>query len=188
MRKRTPAAALLAATLSALTLATALIACNKGSGSDPEPGSKATADSSQAKPGSGARARDFETLDVCSFVPVAAVAEVLGHDPATGSAKATMGRYATDCTYSFEAGEGFSDYAMVWVYPPELWAPDMKTDIESVAGLGDRANLEAPTTPGSFARMNVLLEGELYVETRANKPEQARALAELALERLVGER
>jgi hypothetical protein len=94
-----------------------------------------------------------------------------------------MGQWAADCTYSFGRGDGSSDYAMIWAYPPELWAPEAKGEIEHVAGLGDGAFL---STTGSFAQMNVLLEGDLYLDTRANTPEQARAVAMLAVERLAG--
>lgn len=125
--------------------------------------------------------RLFASLDICSHVPVAEVAGALGHQPGTGSAKATMGGYATDCTYSFERGDGSSEHVMIWAYPPELWASELKEGIQEVAGLGDAANL---TSLSSFAQMNVLLEGDLYIDTRAKTPDEARALAELALERL----
>jgi hypothetical protein len=92
-----------------------------------------------------------------------------------------MGKWASDCSYGFDREGGSSDYAMLWAYPPEVWSPEAKGEIEPVAALGDDAFL---SSTGSFAQMNVLLEDDLYLDARANTPEQARALAELALERL----
>ena len=55
-----------------------------------------------------------------------------------------------------------------------------------IEGLGDDAYLEKGSI-GSFNKINVLVEGDFMLDTRANSPEQARGPAELALERLSGE-
>ena len=125
-------------------------------------------------------AREVRTLDVCAHVPLAQVARILDRDAARGTAQATMGQWSADCTYSFER-DGSHDSAMVWVYPPELWAPAGGGDAERIEGLGDEAFAAAA---GSLAKGHVLLEGDLYIDTRAASPEAARDLAELALERL----
>ena len=170
-----------------LALAVSCLACGPARESDPGSASQtadpSSNDSEVSITPSGGSSRDFETFDICSLVPVAEVAEILGHEQATGSANATMGQHASDCSYSFERGDGSSDYAMIWAYPPELWAPEMKDDTEEISGLGAEAN---SSMTGSFHQVNVLVKGDVYIDTRANTPEQARAMAELALARLVG--
>ncbi len=131
--------------------------------------------------GSSGGVRGFKSLDLCQLVPVPAVAEILGYAQDSATGEASMGQWASDCTYRFERGDGFSDYAMVWAYPPQLWSPEAKGESEEVSGLGDAANL---TRAGAYFQVNVLLEGDLYLDTRANTAEQARALAGLAIERL----
>jgi hypothetical protein len=106
----------------------------------------------------------------------------LGQEQATGSATATTGQFATDCTYRFERGDT-TEYAMIWAYPLEMWMPEARDDIEEVTGLGDAAFM---TTSGSFTQMHVLVEGGIYIDVRTTTLEQARQLAELALVRLGG--
>lgn len=153
-----------------LALLTTLAACASDSESpraaDPEPG------------GSGA---DVVSIDVCARIPVADVAEVLGEQGARGSAKLTQGSWATDCTYSFER-DAFKKFAIVYVYPVELWAPEEQNDTEKITGLGDAAYL----TTNGISQMHVLVDGVIYIDARADTPEEARRLAELALARLTG--
>lgn len=124
--------------------------------------------------------RGVGAIDVCAHVPLTAVARVLDRDATRGVAQATMGQWAADCTYTFEH-DASNEYAMVWVYPPGLWAPEADGEAERIEGLGDGAFL---SRTASFARVHVLLEGDVYIDTRAGNPEAARGLAELAIERL----
>ena len=125
--------------------------------------------------------RDLAALDLCALVPATDVAAALGYPPGSASAEANMGQWSVDCTYTFARGGGLSDYAILGAYPPELWAAHLRDGIEEVPGLGDAA---FQSTLGAFDQMNVLLEGDLFLDARANSPEQARDLAELAVERL----
>lgn len=105
---------------------------------------------------------------------------VLDRDPGSGIAEATVKKWVTDCTYTFRRNDS-NDYFMVSAYSPELWAPEVDTEAEKITGLGDAAYL---TSSGTSAKIMVLVEGDVFLDTRADTPEQARRLAELALERL----
>ncbi len=168
-----------------LALVVAFAACSSEPGDPQASQSAPPTESAGAAPagssGSGS-ARDVGSLDICALVPVADVAGVVGHAGARGSAEPNAGTYATDCTYTIESG-GSSEYAMIWAYPLELWMPEARDDIEEVSGLGDAAFV---TTSGSFTQVHVLVEGDIYIDVRAGTPEQARALAELALARFAG--
>jgi len=127
--------------------------------------------------------RDLSSFDVCAVVPAGAVAEILGSTPDRTSAKATTTTYATDCTYTIDRGEGTKDYAIIYMYPHEMWAPMIGDNIEKLAGLGDDAYLTTGGV-GSFDTVHVLAKGDFMLDARAHSPEQARGLAELALARL----
>jgi hypothetical protein len=127
--------------------------------------------------------RDLSTFDVCALLPVAAVAKVLTSTPDRVSAEATMRSYSTDCTYTIDRGEGMKDYAIVYLYSHEMWAPVVEAGIEKIAGLGDDAYLTA-SGGGSFDTVHVLVKGDFMLDTRAISAEQARSLAELVLARL----
>ncbi|MCU7890711.1 MAG: hypothetical protein KZQ78_03480 [Candidatus Thiodiazotropha sp. (ex Ustalcina ferruginea)] len=129
--------------------------------------------------------RDLSSFDVCVRLPATDVAGVLGSTPGQTSTKATMLSYASDCTYTIELGDGMKNYAMIWIYSPEMWAPSMAGEIEKIEGLGNEAYLEKESI-GSFEKINVLVKGDFMLDTRANTQEEARGLAELALKRLTG--
>lgn len=159
---------------------------NAGSAEDAAATSPESSIAGSAEPsapaGQDVSAIDVSAIDVCEKIPAAAVATILGSTPENTSGKATMGKYASDCTYTLDTGQGMHSYAIVFVYPPALWSgPD--ADATVVEGLGDAAYLEQDA---AFARLHVLA-GSLFIDARADKPEQARALAELALERLGGD-
>lgn len=131
-----------------------------------------------------AKKRDLSTFDVCAQVPAAAVAGIMGSTPEQTSGKATMRTYASDCTYTIQRGEGVRDYAIVWVYAPEMWMPASASTDEKIAGLGDDAYFTQGS--GSFKTVHVLVKGDFMLDTRADSAEQARKLAELAFKRLTG--
>ena len=130
--------------------------------------------------------RNLSTFDLCARLPAADVAGILGATPERTSAKATMMSYATDCTYAIERGDGMKDYAMIFLYSPQMWDPGSIGDFEKIKGLGDDAYLEKEGL-GSFKRIHVLVKGDFMLDARADSVEQARGLAELALERLAGD-
>jgi len=170
--------------LGTLTLAVCLAACGQTHDRmpDPDPESRGllSAETNIAAPPNGGATGAIDTLDICALMPVAEVARVLEYDPSSGTAKKTKGRFATDCTYSFAQGE-YTDYAIVWAYPPGFWASELYADDEEIVGLGDSAYL---STSASFAQINILLEVGLHLDIRANTTAQARSLAELAISRL----
>ncbi|MCU7883696.1 MAG: hypothetical protein KZQ82_05795 [Candidatus Thiodiazotropha sp. (ex Lucinoma annulata)] len=129
--------------------------------------------------------RDLSSFDVCVRLPATDVAGVLGSTPDQTTAKATMLSYASDCTYTIELGDGMKNYAIIFIYSPEMWAPTMAGEIKMIEGLGDEAYLEKESS-GSFKKINVLVKGDFMLDTRANTLEEARGLTELALKRLTG--
>ena len=62
----------------------------------------------------------------------------------------------------------------------------MAVEIEKIDGLGNDAYLEKESA-GPFKKIKVLVMDDLMLDARANSAEQARGLAELALERLTGD-
>ncbi len=168
----------------ALLLALALLTCGPAQESAPESDSSVNAAEPVASdtapsPAAGS-GRDISTLDLCALLPVADVAAVLDRDPGSGTAEATVKQWVTDCTYSFKRNDS-NDYFMVWAYSPEFWAPEVDTEAEKISGLGHAAYV---TSTGSLAKIMVLIEGDVFFDTRAATPEEARRLAELAIERL----
>ena len=174
----------LIAGLAAVLLAAGLSACSQEPNNTDSKESQGEA--ARTTPARPTVKRDLSTFDICARVPAADVAGILGSTPDRISAKATMLSYAADCTYTIERGDGMKDYAMVWLYSPQMWAPTMAGEVEKIEGLGDDAYLEKGSID-TFNKINVLVEGDFMLDTRANSLEQARGLAELALERLSGE-
>jgi hypothetical protein len=123
--------------------------------------------------------RDLSTFDVCARLPAAAA--VLGSTPDQTSAKTTMSAYTANCTYTIEHGDGATSYAMIWLYSHEMWNPAIAGDVEKIEGLGDDAYLG---TIGTANSIHVLVAGDFMLDARADTPEQARGLAEVALEQL----
>ena len=172
--------------LAAVLLSAWLSACGQESNSTADVESQGQAAPAKAERTTPLVKRDLSTFDICTRVPAADVAGILGATSERTSAKATMLSYATDCTYTIDRGEGTKDYVMIWLYAPEMWAPTMAGEIEKIGGLGDDAYLEKGSA-GTFSKVNVLVEGDFMLDARANSPEEARKLAELALERLAGD-
>jgi hypothetical protein len=161
--------------LCALIVAGGAIACG-GPPEDVPP-----ADSANGRASSASSATlDLTTFDVCTMVPAADVAAIMGATAAQTTGEATMGSFAADCTYTVERGDNVRDYAMVFVYPPTHWDPSSATGAQPIADLGDEAYADKPF---SFDQVNVLVQGA-FLQTRGNSPAEARKLADLAVARL----
>lgn len=171
--------------LAPLLVAILLVGCGSGSqDSSSTAGAKTPNEAGPTPSAAPGGMRDLSAFDVCARLPVAAVAEIMGSTPERTSGKATMTTHATDCTFTVERGEGAKEYAMVWIYAPEMWAPATAGEDEEIDGLGDEAYMTQGS--GSFKRVHVLVKGDFMLDTRADSPVQARNLAELTLERLTG--
>jgi hypothetical protein len=92
---------------------------------------------------------------------------------------------ASDCTYTVERGDQVRDYAMIWIYSPLMWDPSMIEPGMTIEGLGDSA-YRTKTAGGGMDQVMVRVEGDFVLDARANSPEQAQQLAELAVRRLAG--
>ena len=170
--------------LAALIVAAGLGACSQESSSTAPASNQGKATSAQTAPPTVKR--DLKSFDVCARVPAATVAGILASTPERITGQATMTTYASDCTYTIRRDEGAKDYAMVWLYAPEMWDPSAAGKIEKIEGLGDAAYLEKEGS-GSFRTVMVLVKGNFVLDARADTPEQARELAKLALKRLTSE-
>ena len=171
--------------LALLLAAILLVGCGDGSQDSNSNAAAKTPNKAASTPSAPpGEERDLSALDVCARLTIAAVAEIMGSTAERTSGKATMATHATDCTYTIERDEGARDYAMVWLYAPQMWEPATAGEDEEITGLGDEAYLTQGS--GSFQRVHVLVKDDFMLDTRADSPEQARKLAELAIERLTG--
>jgi hypothetical protein len=173
--------------MSALLLVTSLSAC----GADPDgAGAGGASNAADAGDASAARAqsaaaRDLTTFNVCALVPAADVARILGASPDQVLGEPTMGTMASDCTYTVERGDQVRDYAMIWIYSPQMWDPSMIEPGTTIEGLGDSA-YRTKTAGGAMDQVMVRREGDFVLDARAASPQQAQQLAELAVGRLTG--
>lgn len=159
----------------ALLLVVSINACS--------PAQETAADSSPpAAPSAPSSALDLARLDVCSRVPAVEVAALMGAEASRSSGSPTMSEYASDCTYTLGRADGHIDTAILWVYPPTLWESELGSGDRAIDGLGDSAFLRPIP---QFEQVHVLVEGDVYIDARAKTEAWARALAELALRRLV---
>lgn len=118
--------------------------------------------------------RDLKSFDVCARVPAAAVAGILASTPERITGEATMTAYASDCTYTIRRDEGAKDYAMVWLYAPEMWDPSAAGKIEKIGAWATlpiwRRRARAASRPSWFWSKvtSCLMRAPIHQSRRAN--------------------
>jgi hypothetical protein len=168
-----------------LLLVASLSACGADQNNAAADGASNTAVDATAAGAEPAAERDLTTFDVCARLPAADVASILDASPDQVVGEATMGTIASDCTYTVERGDQVRAYAMIWIYSPLMWDPSDIQPGTTIEGLGDSA-YRTKTAGGGMDQVMVRVEGDFVLDARADSPEQAQQLAELAVGRLTG--
>jgi len=156
-------------------------ACGGGE-APPVTGQKAAPQASAAD--GGGSALDVTTFDVCGLVPVADVAATLGGTPGAHPPNGHSYPGAeSECWYEVSHGSGrMPEIVGIFLYPPSIFN-DMREDgAADIAGLGDGAFLSPRS---DISTVVVLVRGVGVIDARAGTPDHARAVAGLALERLI---
>jgi hypothetical protein len=138
--------------------------------------------------------RDLSGLDLCEVLPVGEVAEVTGRRLAGVASRQDL-MESQGCTYGVTVIGGATPGRLsIWVQPPELYEGEEallanaqglghEASVDPVTGLGDHAFMLANQTLGTHT-LHLLREGDLSLIATAEDPQQAIAMAQLALARL----
>lgn len=151
----------------------------------------APADQPDGSPGA---AVDLSGVDVCEWLPSDLVAATVGGTVLKPSKRSDFGTLQ-GCEYELDpSGDDTYEYGAVWLGPASAFG-DPQEALETDRGLGQEATMEPLGELGDEAyvihnateeqsTVHVLLEGRMSLEVTAERSEDARKLAELALSRV----
>lgn len=163
-------------------LAVLALALSCGGGDRPAASASATAGPAAAPAPPAPKGRDLVGLKVCDLVPAADVGKALG-----GTVQLATGqpgnKYQADCMYTVRIG-ALSKTTQIWLYPPDQFdaMKEMETGAtDAIDGLG----------PGAYGRNDsgvyqivARVPDAVTLDARGDTPAQARAMADLAMEKL----
>ena len=174
-----------AGTAAAFVLAIACGGSNSTSTASAVAAPNASASSAASPPAQASAGRPLAGFHVCDFVPAADVARVLGGTPVTATGQPGE-KFQADCMYTVKIG-AITKTAQIWLYPPDQFAGMKETatgPVDAVGGMGDEAY---GVNDSGVYQVVVHRPGDVTLDARADTPQQARAVADLAIAKLTAE-